>query len=77
MGDYDESGVESWRWPGLGRKRRVVMVIFWPQRGRNRAMRDTTAQVAEEGEFDRDRLSNARGANAADHPDGVAGMKCW
>ena len=52
------------------------MVIFWLRRGRNRAMRDATAPVAEEGEFDRDRLSNARGANAADHAGGVAGMKC-
>ena len=61
VGDYAESGGESWRWPGLGRKRRVVMVVFWPQRGRDRAMRDTTTRVAERGEFDSDRLSNAKG----------------
>jgi len=53
------------------------MVVSWPQGGRKREMRDTTPRVSERGEFDSDRLSNAKGADAADHPDGVAGMKDW
>ncbi len=53
------------------------MVVFWPQRGRNRAMRDTKTRVAERGKFDRDRLSNAKRANAADRPDRVVEMKYW
>ena len=44
------------------------MVVFWPQRGRNRAMRDTTTRVAERGEFDRDRLSNAKGGECGRSP---------
>ena len=36
VGDYAESGVESWRWRGLGRKKRVMMVVFGPHKGRNR-----------------------------------------